>query len=303
MYAVVRTGGKQYRVGPGDNLEVEKLAGNVGESVVLEDVLLVAGDEGIQIGQPNVEGASVTARITGQHRGEKILVFRYRPKKRIRVRRGHRQYLTRLQILKISGEGYEYVKEERKKAPPESVAEVAELVGEDSEAEVAVVEEVEAGASVAAVAETDSVAVVDETIEAGTEEEADIGDKAVAVVKETVAIAGDAVEAVGDMAGDAVDAVGDKAGDAVDAVGDKAGDAVDAVGDKAGDAVDAVSDKAVDAVDAVGDKAGDAVEAIGGMAGKALDAVAKNLRGLPFVGRGETTGDDADAEEDTKKQE
>ena len=152
MYAVVRTGGKQYRVGPGDNLEVEKLAGNVGESIVLEDVLLVAGDEGIQIGQPNVEGASVTARITGQHRGEKILVFRYRPKKRIRVRRGHRQYLTRLQILKISGEGYEYVKEERKETAPEPVAEVAEPVGE----------EVEAEAAVAGVVETDSVVEVDE---------------------------------------------------------------------------------------------------------------------------------------------
>ena len=295
MYAVVRTGGKQYRVTLGDNLEVELLAGKVGDSVVLDDVLLVARDEGMQIGQPNVEGASVTARITGQHRGEKILVFRYRPKKRIRVRRGHRQYLTRLQILKISGEGYEYVKEEQKKAAPEPVAEVAELVGEDSEAEVAVVEEVEAGAAVEAIAETDSVAVVDETIEAGTEEEADIGDKTVAVVKETAA-----------KAGDAVDTVGDKAGDAVEAVSDMAGDAVDAVGDKAGDAVEAVSDMAGDAVDAVGDKAGDAVEAVSDMAGEALDAVAKNLRGLPFVGRGETTGDDADADdadEDKKEEE
>ena len=113
MYAVVRTGGKQYRVSPGDILEVEKLAGDVGDSIVLEDVLMVAGEEGIEIGQPNVAGASVTARITGQHRGEKILVFRYRPKKRVRVRRGHRQYLTRLQINKISGDGFEYGEEEK----------------------------------------------------------------------------------------------------------------------------------------------------------------------------------------------
>ena len=83
MYAVVRTGGKQYRVTLGDNLEVEKLAGDVGDSVVLDDVLMVASDEGFQIGQPTVAGASVTARITGQHRGEKIRVFRYRPKKRV----------------------------------------------------------------------------------------------------------------------------------------------------------------------------------------------------------------------------
>jgi large subunit ribosomal protein L21 len=101
MYAVIRTGGKQYRVAPGDVLEVEKLEGNVGERVSLEDVLMIVNDAEVTIGQPLVEGAQVTAKITGQHRGEKIMVFRYRPKKRIRVRRGHRQYLTRLQIETI----------------------------------------------------------------------------------------------------------------------------------------------------------------------------------------------------------
>ncbi len=102
MYAVIRTGGKQYRVAPGDILEVEKLEGNVGDTVTLDDVLLVANDGDVKIGQPTVDGASVVAKITGQHRGEKILVFRYRPKKRIRVRRGHRQYLTRLEIESIN---------------------------------------------------------------------------------------------------------------------------------------------------------------------------------------------------------
>ena len=102
MYAVIRTGGKQYRVAPGDILEVEKLEGNVGDTITLDDVLLVADGEAVTIGQPTVEGASVTAKIAGQHRGEKILVFRYRPKKRIRVRRGHRQYLTRIQIESIN---------------------------------------------------------------------------------------------------------------------------------------------------------------------------------------------------------
>lgn len=101
MYAVIRTGGKQYRVAPGDTLEVEKLEGNVGESISLDDVLMIVNDDEVTIGQPQVEGAQVTAKITGQHRGEKIMVFRYRPKKRIRVRRGHRQYLTRLQIETI----------------------------------------------------------------------------------------------------------------------------------------------------------------------------------------------------------
>jgi large subunit ribosomal protein L21 len=101
MYAVLRTGGKQYRVGAGDILEVEKLDGSVGDSITLDDVLLIADGEDVTVGQPVVEGASVTARITGQYRGKKILSFRYRAKKRIRVRRGHRQYLTRLEIEAI----------------------------------------------------------------------------------------------------------------------------------------------------------------------------------------------------------
>ena len=258
MYAVVRTGGKQYRVSLGDNLEVEKLAGDVGDSIVLDDVLMVARDEGIQIGQPTVEGASVTARITGQHRGEKILVFRYRPKKRVRVRRGHRQFLTRLQILKISGDGYEYVKEEQE-AAPEPVAEVEEPV----------VEEAEAAAAVAAITETDAV------VEAATEEVADADESAIDAVKETVA---DAVEDVGDMAGDAVEAVSDVASDTLDAATDMASDAVEAVGDAASDALDAATDAAGDAV----------------------DAVAKNLKGL--MGRGEKSGDVADADEDKKEE-
>ena len=98
MHAVIRTGGKQYVVAAGDILEVEKLEGNVGETVTLVDVLLVADDDNVTIGQPTVAGASVTAKITGQYRGNKIIVFRYRPKKRIRVRKGHRQWQTRLQV-------------------------------------------------------------------------------------------------------------------------------------------------------------------------------------------------------------
>lgn len=101
MHAVIRTGGKQYRVTPGDIFEVEKLDGNVGDTISITDVLLVSNGDSVQIGQPIVDGATVTAKITGQHRGEKIMVFRYRPKKRIRVRRGHRQYLTRLEIQSI----------------------------------------------------------------------------------------------------------------------------------------------------------------------------------------------------------
>jgi large subunit ribosomal protein L21 len=102
MYAVVRTGGKQYRVAAGDILEVEKLAGDVGEKIVLDDILLVANGDDLTVGQPTVEGASVSAKITGQYRGKKIRVFRYQPKKRVRVSKGHRQYLTRLEIESIT---------------------------------------------------------------------------------------------------------------------------------------------------------------------------------------------------------
>jgi large subunit ribosomal protein L21 len=102
MYAVIRTGGKQYRVAQGDSVEVEKLAGDIGQSITLNAVLLVADGENVSVGAPIVEGGSVTAKITGQYKGKKILVFKYRPKKRIRVRRGHRQYITRLQIVAIN---------------------------------------------------------------------------------------------------------------------------------------------------------------------------------------------------------
>lgn len=102
MFAIIRTGGKQYRVSAGDILEVEKLDGSIGDTISLEDVLLVANDESVQVGQPTVAGASVSAKITGQYRGNKIRVFKYRPKKRIRVRKGHRQHLTRLQIETVN---------------------------------------------------------------------------------------------------------------------------------------------------------------------------------------------------------
>lgn len=102
MYAVVRTGGKQYRLGDGDIVEVEKLDGNIGDIVTLSDILMVVNGDSVTVGQPNVDGATVTARITGQYRGNKIRIMRYRPKKRIRVRRGHRQYLTRLEVQSIN---------------------------------------------------------------------------------------------------------------------------------------------------------------------------------------------------------
>lgn len=101
MYAVIETGGKQYRVSEGDAINVEKLPYQAGERVEFEQVLLVSGKEGLSVGQPVVEGAKVVARVESVGRGPKILVWKYRPKQRYRRRQGHRQTYTRLRIEKI----------------------------------------------------------------------------------------------------------------------------------------------------------------------------------------------------------
>jgi large subunit ribosomal protein L21 len=101
MYAVVKTGGKQYRVSPGDSVEVEKLPYDVGEQIELDQVLLVANGSGTKIGQPLVEGAKVKATVTRQVKGRKVIVFKYHSSKRYRRKRGHRQHYTRLRIDEI----------------------------------------------------------------------------------------------------------------------------------------------------------------------------------------------------------
>ena len=102
MYAIVRTGGKQYQVACGDQLRVEKLEGAVGDQVELDDVLLVADGEDVTIGQPVVENAKVTATISEQGRGKKVIVFKKKRRKGYRLRRGHRQSFTSLKIENIS---------------------------------------------------------------------------------------------------------------------------------------------------------------------------------------------------------
>jgi len=102
MYAVVATGGKQYRVVPGDVIQIEKVPGEVGESVELDQVLLVAPDEGdIIVGRPMVEGARVVGSIVGQRRGRKIIVQKFKRRKRYRRRTGHRQEYRQLRINSI----------------------------------------------------------------------------------------------------------------------------------------------------------------------------------------------------------
>lgn len=102
MYAVVETGGKQYKVAPGDTLEVERLPVEAGATIELDRVLLVAGDEGVEVGRPLVAGARVLAEVVEQTKGDKIIVFRYKRKVRYRRKTGHRQRLTRLRIKEIA---------------------------------------------------------------------------------------------------------------------------------------------------------------------------------------------------------
>ncbi len=101
MYAVIKTGGKQYRVSAGDKLRVEKIPGSVGEKVELSEVLFLGGDK-VVVGKPTVAGAKVTAEIVAQDRAKKIIVFKMRRRKNYRRKRGHRQHFTELKITGVS---------------------------------------------------------------------------------------------------------------------------------------------------------------------------------------------------------
>lgn len=100
-YAIIETGGKQYRVAVGDTLSIEKLPVEPGTDYTFDRVLMVGGDGSARVGTPLVAGASVQAQVEEQYRGPKIVVFKYKPKKRYRRRTGHRQSLTRVAITAI----------------------------------------------------------------------------------------------------------------------------------------------------------------------------------------------------------
>lgn len=101
MYAIIATGGKQYRVAEGDVIRVESLAAELDAPVVFEEVLAVGQGAGLRVGTPRVEGAQVHARVLDHGRSKKVKVFYYRPKKRWSRQRGHRQGYTRVRIEKI----------------------------------------------------------------------------------------------------------------------------------------------------------------------------------------------------------
>jgi large subunit ribosomal protein L21 len=111
MYAVIETGGKQYRVEVGTELEVELLEAGPGESVAFDRVLLVADGDAASIGHPVVENASVAAEVVRRDRGDKVISFKYRPKARRRVKKGHRQELTVIRISDIVLDGKSAAKE------------------------------------------------------------------------------------------------------------------------------------------------------------------------------------------------
>ena len=102
VYAVIRTGGKQHRISPGQRLRVERLPGEVGDSITFQDVLMVSDGAEVAVGSPVLDAASVTAEVVDQTRGRKINVFKYKAKTRYRRLRGHRQLHTDLRISQIS---------------------------------------------------------------------------------------------------------------------------------------------------------------------------------------------------------
>ena len=101
MFSVIETGGKQYKVSVGDKIKVEKLAGEAGAKIVFDKVLLLSSETDTQIGQPYLEGVKVSGELLEQGRGPKKIVFKYKPKKRERTKKGHRQPYTEVKITEI----------------------------------------------------------------------------------------------------------------------------------------------------------------------------------------------------------
>jgi large subunit ribosomal protein L21 len=103
MYAVIKTGGKQYKVAPGEQLKVELIPADVGAQIVLDQVLMVGDGEAVRLGQPTLAGATVNATVVAHGRGEKISIFKMRRRKNYKKHQGHRQSFTELKIDGIVG--------------------------------------------------------------------------------------------------------------------------------------------------------------------------------------------------------
>jgi len=103
MYAVIKTGGKQYRVSAGEKLKVEQIPADIGSEIVLDQVLLVSSGEDITMGTPLVSGAAVTAKVVSHGRGDKVHIYKMRRRKHYRKSQGHRQNYTEIEIVGITG--------------------------------------------------------------------------------------------------------------------------------------------------------------------------------------------------------
>jgi large subunit ribosomal protein L21 len=123
IYAIVETGGKQYRVNPGQTIDVERLDVAEGDTVELDRVLLIGDGDRVTVGTPTVEGAKVVATAQGTAKGDKVIVFKYKPKIRYRKKTGHRQFHTRLVVDKILGPGIAEEKPKRARRRKKEVAE------------------------------------------------------------------------------------------------------------------------------------------------------------------------------------
>ncbi len=134
MYAVIKNGGRQYKVSAGQRLEVNRLAAEDGAQLRIGEVLLIGGAGQPMVGAPFVENAEVLATVLGQARGEKLIVFKYKSKKRYRHRRGHRQELTVLSIDDILANGKSLLSEEERQ---KSKSRTSEVVTEEETPEIA----------------------------------------------------------------------------------------------------------------------------------------------------------------------
>jgi len=126
MFAVIRTGGKQYRVAPNDIIEIEKIAGKPGDIIELAEVILLGGDGGPKTGSPTIAGALVAAEVIEQRRADKITVFKKKRRANYRRKKGHRQELTALRITEILTDGKKPSKQAAKPEPKKAEKEPAE---------------------------------------------------------------------------------------------------------------------------------------------------------------------------------
>lgn len=101
MYAIIRTGGKQFRAEPGRTIRIPSVSAEVGERIVFDEVLLAEGEDGVEVGAPMVDGAAVEAEVLGHGKGEKIIVFKWKRRKNYRKKQGHRQKYTEVRIDEI----------------------------------------------------------------------------------------------------------------------------------------------------------------------------------------------------------